>query len=119
MHTDTCVYTLIRKITRLLIKVFKLDTILRVSYYTILDVIYTVKHSMTIQPQNLTATQLATFNGSDPHIPIYISIKGTIFDVSSNRSMYAPGTGYSIFAGKDASKVSLNTLFYKENLVLI
>ena len=61
-----------------------------------------------------TPEQLSQYNGSDPNLPIYLAIKGIgnlkrlriVFDVSQNRSMYHPGAGYHIFAGKDASRVT-------------
>nr|GAT55727.1 cytochrome B5 [Mycena chlorophos] len=51
-----------------------------------------------------TLAQLAEFSGSDPSKPIYISIKGTVFDVSRNTAVYGPGGSYALFAGKDASR---------------
>ncbi|KAF9167329.1 hypothetical protein DFQ26_004970 [Actinomortierella ambigua] len=51
-----------------------------------------------------TAEQLSQYSGADESKPIYVAIKGTIFDVSSKRQMYGPGAGYHVFAGKDASK---------------
>lgn len=71
-----------------------------------------------------TEEELAQYNGKDESKPVYVCIKGesqytevtessllirgrekgTIFDVSEKREMYGPGKGYSIFAGKDASK---------------
>ncbi|RUP45257.1 cytochrome b5 [Jimgerdemannia flammicorona] len=48
--------------------------------------------------------ELARHNGSDPNLPIYVAIKGTVFDVSRNPASYGPGAGYSVFAGKDASR---------------
>ncbi|KAK9718806.1 hypothetical protein K7432_005226 [Basidiobolus ranarum] len=53
------------------------------------------------------ATELAKFDGTNPELPIYVAIKGVVFDVTWNRTAYAPGSGYHVFAGKDASKVSL------------
>lgn len=47
--------------------------------------------------------ELAKYNGSDPNLPVYVAIKGIVFDVSARREMYQPGKGYSVFAGKDAS----------------
>jgi predicted heme/steroid binding protein len=57
-------------------------------------------------PQNdpISLTKLAEFNGQDASKPIYVAIKGKVFDVSAKREMYGPGAGYNIFAGKDASK---------------
>ena len=54
--------------------------------------------------KTFTKNELSKFDGNDPDSPVYLAIKGIVFDVSSNRKMYAPGQGYSVFAGKDASK---------------
>jgi len=48
--------------------------------------------------------ELKQYNGSDPSKPIYVAIKGTVFDVSHKSDVYGPGMSYSIFAGKDGSK---------------
>jgi membrane-associated progesterone receptor component len=57
-------------------------------------------------PQNdpISLAQLAAYDGKDPSKPIYVAIKGKVFDVSAKKEMYGPGAGYNIFAGKDASK---------------
>ena len=52
-----------------------------------------------------TAEELLEFDGSDPSKPVYLAVKGVVFDVSERRQMYEPGKGYSVFAGRDASKV--------------
>ncbi|CAM8889818.1 unnamed protein product [Rhodiola kirilowii] len=36
--------------------------------------------------------------------PIYLAVKGRIFDVTSGKSFYGPGGAYEMFAGKDASR---------------
>ncbi|KAL1692944.1 cytochrome b5 [Schizophyllum commune] len=51
-----------------------------------------------------TLEDLKAFDGTDPSKPIYVSIKGTVFDVSSKRDVYGPGRSYGLFAGKDPSK---------------
>jgi len=51
-----------------------------------------------------TLEQLAEFDGSDVNKPIYVAIKGTIFDVTHKRDTYGQGGSYNLFAGKDASK---------------
>ncbi|KAL8276249.1 hypothetical protein RQP46_011366 [Phenoliferia psychrophenolica] len=48
--------------------------------------------------------ELKSYNGSDESKPIYVAIKGQIFDVSAKRDMYGPGAGYNVFAGKDGSR---------------
>ncbi|CAO3636432.1 unnamed protein product [Mucor hiemalis] len=52
----------------------------------------------------ITVSELAKYDGSDPSLPIYVGIKGDVFDVSKNTSSYGPGSGYSVFTGKDSSK---------------
>ncbi|KAG0355796.1 cytochrome b5-like heme/steroid binding domain-containing protein [Gamsiella multidivaricata] len=51
-----------------------------------------------------TAEELAKHDGTNADAPIYVAIKGAVFDVSSKKEMYGPGAGYHCFAGKDASK---------------
>ncbi|KAJ7122068.1 cytochrome b5-like heme/steroid binding domain-containing protein, partial [Mycena epipterygia] len=48
--------------------------------------------------------QLKEFDGSDLSKPIYVSIKGTVFDVSAKVDVYGAGCSYNIFAGKDGSR---------------
>ncbi|WWC86457.1 uncharacterized protein L201_001334 [Kwoniella dendrophila CBS 6074] len=52
----------------------------------------------------ISASDLAQYDGSDPSKPIYIAIKGRVFDVTAKPEMYGQGRGYNVFAGKDASK---------------
>ncbi|KAJ8775383.1 hypothetical protein K2173_023148 [Erythroxylum novogranatense] len=51
-----------------------------------------------------TAEQLSHYNGSDASKPIYVAIKGRVFDVSTGKNFYGPGGSYSMFSGKDASR---------------
>lgn len=52
-----------------------------------------------------TKEELAKHDGTDATAPVYVAIKGIVFDVSAKRETYGPGAGYHVFAGKDASKV--------------
>lgn len=52
----------------------------------------------------LTAQQLKAYDGTDPSKPIYVAIRGRIYDVTSGNSFYGPGGAYCVFAGKDASR---------------
>jgi predicted heme/steroid binding protein len=53
----------------------------------------------------LTPDELARFNGADKSLPVYVAIRGTIFDVSPRRDMYGTvGQGYNCLAGRDASR---------------
>ncbi|GAA5910011.1 hypothetical protein JCM8208_006412 [Rhodotorula glutinis] len=51
-----------------------------------------------------TKDELAKYDGKDDKTPIYVGIKGRIYDVSAKRDMYGPGCGYHVFVGKDASR---------------
>ncbi|KAF9033824.1 cytochrome b5-like heme/steroid binding domain-containing protein [Panaeolus papilionaceus] len=51
-----------------------------------------------------TTEQLKEFDGSDPSKPIYVAIKGDIFDVTAKAEVYGAGRSYNVFAGKDGSK---------------
>ncbi|KAI8872158.1 cytochrome b5 [Ramicandelaber brevisporus] len=51
-----------------------------------------------------TLSELAQFNGVDPAKPIYLALKGTVYDVTEKRDAYQPGGSYHILAGKDASR---------------
>ncbi|KAJ4707752.1 putative Steroid binding protein [Melia azedarach] len=51
-----------------------------------------------------TPEQLLQYNGTDPSKPIYVAIKGRVFDVTTASSFYGPGGAYAMFAGKDASR---------------
>lgn len=56
----------------------------------------------------ISIATLSQHDGSDPNKPIYLAIKGTVFDVTAKKEMYGPGGSYNIFAGKDGS-VGLGT----------
>lgn len=53
----------------------------------------------------LTREELARYDGSDASLPVYVAIRGTIFDVSPRRDMYGvKGQGYNCLAGRDATR---------------
>ncbi|KAJ7642862.1 cytochrome b5-like heme/steroid binding domain-containing protein [Mycena rosella] len=64
-----------------------------------------------------TLAQLAPFNGTDPSKPIYVSIKGTVFDVSAKADVYGAERSYNVFAGKDGSKGLAMSSLEPENAV--
>jgi len=52
----------------------------------------------------ISVEELKQYDGTDESKPVYVAVKGTVFDVSPKREMYSPGKGYHIFAGKDGSR---------------
>lgn len=64
----------------------------------------TAGHS-AIAFKTYTPRSLAPFTGAEgPTHPVLLAVKGTVFDVSSSRQFYGPGSSYENFAGRDASR---------------
>ncbi|EEH04924.1 membrane-associated progesterone receptor component 1 [Histoplasma capsulatum G186AR] len=53
--------------------------------------------------RTFTPTTLLPFNGKDGS-PVYLAVRGRVFDVSSGRNFYGPGGPYENFAGRDATR---------------
>lgn len=56
-----------------------------------------------LEPRRMTLEQLAQYGGEDQNKPIYLSIAGRIFDVSSASRHYRKGETYNCLTGKDAT----------------
>jgi membrane-associated progesterone receptor component len=50
-----------------------------------------------------TPPTLLPYNGTN-NMPVYLAVRGRIFDVTSGRNFYGPGGPYQNFAGRDASR---------------
>jgi len=50
-----------------------------------------------------TPPQLVPYNGTN-NMPVYLAVRGRIFDVTPGRNFYGPGGPYQNFAGRDASR---------------
>lgn len=61
----------------------------------------------------ITVAELAQYDGKGIDKPIYLSIKGDVYDVSQKRYLYGPGGGYSFFAGRDASRAFVTGCFHE------
>jgi membrane-associated progesterone receptor component len=53
--------------------------------------------------KTFTPPQLKPYNGTN-NMPVYLAVRGRIFDVSPGRNFYGPGGPYANFAGRDASR---------------
>lgn len=60
---------------------------------------------------NLSLEELALYNGSDPALPIYIAINGSVYDVSRSPQIYGPKGPYKFFSGKDAARAFVTGCF--------
>lgn len=52
--------------------------------------------------EKFTKESLKPFNGTT-NPKIYIALKGDVFDVTSGKGFYGPGSSYNVIAGKDGS----------------
>ncbi|KAI1083006.1 cytochrome b5 [Whalleya microplaca] len=53
--------------------------------------------------KTFTPRELLPYNGAN-NAPVYLAVRGRVFDVSSGRNFYGPGGMYENFAGRDASR---------------
>ncbi|KAI9929122.1 hypothetical protein ASPWEDRAFT_25035 [Aspergillus wentii DTO 134E9] len=53
--------------------------------------------------RTFTPSTLLPFNGIND-APVYLAVRGRVFDVSPGRNFYGPGGPYENFAGRDASR---------------
>ncbi|KAL9654400.1 hypothetical protein ABK040_010427 [Willaertia magna] len=66
----------------------------------------------------ITPEELKQHDGNNATLPIWIGVKGLVFEVSEDkREFYAPGQGYSIFAGVDASRGLAKSSLNAEDLL--
>lgn len=74
-----------------------------------------VDHSDQVAPDvEISLEELAKHTGSDE--TVWIGINGWVYDVTSRRDMYSPGSGYSLFAGKDATRCLAKSSLKEEDL---
>ncbi|QPG72895.1 hypothetical protein FOA43_000198 [Brettanomyces nanus] len=78
---------------------------------------FVVQHQLISHESILfTTDELALYNGTDTNLPIYVSVNGTVFDVSYGRDIYGPDHGrYHLFAGHDYSRVFVNGCFHRKD----
>jgi len=53
--------------------------------------------------QTFTPPTLLPYNG-EKNMPVYLAVRGRVFDVTPGRNFYGPGGPYENFAGRDASR---------------
>lgn len=65
--------------------------------------------------RDFTIEQLREFNGNNGK-PIYIALKGEVYDASKGRNYYGEGASYHCFAGRDASRAMAKFSFDEDIL---
>jgi len=61
------------------------------------------KQAPAVVFQTFTPRTLLPNNGTNG-APVYLAVRGRVFDVTPGRQFYGPGGPYSNFAGRDASR---------------
>jgi len=74
---------------------------------------YKVKIGPKVKPIYLTRDQLRKYDGSDLSKPIYLSVRGKIFDVTAGRRHYSPQSAYGWYSGKETEMI-FGKMCYKE-----
>jgi membrane-associated progesterone receptor component len=65
--------------------------------------------------RDFTIQQLREFDGNNEK-PIYVALRGEVYDVSSAHELYGPGQGYHLFAGRDSSRAMAKLSFEETDL---
>lgn len=68
----------------------------------------------TCKLRMVTVEELATKTGEDGGKELWLSILGSVYNVSAGPEFYAPGSGYHIFAGRDATVPFITGNFTEE-----
>jgi hypothetical protein len=55
---------------------------------------------LEISVPKMTIDDLKQYNGEIPNKPIYVGLKGRIFDVTIKNDMYGKDSSYNVFAGR-------------------
>ncbi|KAL6718919.1 Dihydrodipicolinate synthase [Lecanora helva] len=53
--------------------------------------------------RTFTPPTLKPYNGEN-NMPVYLAVRGKVFDVTSGKNFYGPGGPYENFAGRDATR---------------
>ncbi|XP_078001028.1 neudesin-like [Glandiceps talaboti] len=63
-----------------------------------------------------TDEDLAKYDGSIPELPIYMAVKGVVFDVTGSPEYYGKGAPYNALAGKDCTRAVAKMSLEPEDL---
>lgn len=60
---------------------------------------------------------IAHFDGTKSDKPIYMAVKGVVFDVTSGKEYYGMGSSYNALAGKDCTRAVAKMSLEPEDLI--
>ncbi|CAN2387415.1 Belongs to the cytochrome b5 family, partial [Pristimantis euphronides] len=64
-----------------------------------------------------TDEDLARYNGKQEDQPIYMAVKGAVFDVSAGREFYGKRAPYNALAGKDSTRAVAKMSLEPDDLI--
>lgn len=64
-----------------------------------------------------TDEEIANYDGSQEDKPIYMAVKGVVFDVTAGKSFYGKKAPYNVLAGKDATLAVAKMSLQPEDLI--
>lgn len=63
-----------------------------------------------------TDEELSRYDGSEDGLPIYMAVKGVVFDVTSGKQFYGKGASYNALVGKDSTRAVAKMSLKPEDL---
>ncbi|XP_036398253.1 neudesin [Megalops cyprinoides] len=64
-----------------------------------------LKHKSVVKPVRLfTEEELEKYNGQEEGQPIYMAVKGVVFDVTKGKEFYGKNAPYNVLVGKDSTR---------------
>ncbi|XP_006812210.1 neudesin-like [Saccoglossus kowalevskii] len=63
-----------------------------------------------------TDEEIAMYDGTNPDLPIYLAVKGTVFDVTSGKDFYGKDAPYNALVGKDSTRAVAKMSLAPEDL---
>lgn len=64
---------------------------------------------------HFTLKELSGYDGSNPALPIYLAVNGSVYDVSASPQIYGIGGPYHCFSGRDGARAFVTGCFHKED----
>ncbi|XP_039642491.1 neudesin isoform X3 [Perca fluviatilis] len=66
---------------------------------------FKLKHKPSTKPVRLfTEEELTRYDGSEEGQPIYMAVKGVVFDVTKGKEFYGKDASYNALVGKDSTR---------------
>mmetsp|Transcript_47244 Transcript_47244/g.143051 ORF Transcript_47244/g.143051 Transcript_47244/m.143051 type:complete len:169 (-) Transcript_47244:656-1162(-) len=91
-------------------------SLLGLFFFLIIAPLVVLSEDVPDEVRVVTEEELAGKVGSNGEGDIWLSVLGEVYDVTTGRDFYGAGSGYSFFAGKDASPCFATGNFNDEGL---